>query len=123
MLLVIILACTKFTVFNLEFMTRVQMDLIDMRTRPDVISDGKVYCWILQLKDHFTKFCWAKALEHKDSHEVYNCVREIFFMFGAPVILQSDNGREFVNELINSLESDFPGEYYKIYESLCCLLS
>ena len=117
------MACTKFTVFNLEFMTRVQMDLIDMRTRPDVISYGKIYSWILQLKDHFTKFCWARALEHKDSHVVYNCAPEIFFMFEAPAILQSDNGCEFVNELINSLESDFPDEYYKIYESLFCLLS
>ncbi|CAF3853491.1 unnamed protein product [Rotaria magnacalcarata] len=95
-------------IIALEFMARVQMDLIDMRTRPDAMSDRKVYRWILQLKDHFTKFCWAKPLEHKESREVYNCVREIFFMFGAPAILQSDNEREFVNELINSLQVDFP---------------
>lgn len=90
-------------------MNRVQMDLIDMRTRPDISPNGKIYRWILQLKDHFTKFCWAKALEHKQAREVYNCVKEIFFMFGPPRILQSDNGREFVNELINSLCSDFQG--------------
>ena len=90
-------------------MSRVQMDLIDMRTRPDISSDGKTYKWILQLKDHFSKFCWARALEKKEAHEVYHCVRDIFFMFGPPHILQSDNGREFVNELINSLQLDFPG--------------
>lgn len=89
-------------------MSRVQMDLIDMRTRPDAIQ-GKTYKWILQLKDHFTKYCWAKALENKEAREVYQTVREIFFMFGPPHILQSDNGREFVNELINSLQLDFPG--------------
>ncbi len=90
-------------------MTRVQMDLIGMRTRPDASSNGKIYRWILQLKDHFTKYCWAKPLEHKEAKEVYNVIREIFYLFGAPRILQSDNGREFVNQLINSLRSDFPG--------------
>jgi hypothetical protein len=63
----------------------------------------------LQLKDHFSKFCWARPLEHKEAREVYTCVREILLMFGAPRIFQSDNGREFVNELINSLQSDFKG--------------
>ncbi|CAF4136195.1 unnamed protein product, partial [Adineta steineri] len=58
--------------------------------------------------DYFTKFCWARALQHKESREVYHCVREIFFMFGPPRIFQSDNGREFTNELINSLQIDFP---------------
>ncbi|CAF1066503.1 unnamed protein product [Adineta ricciae] len=85
------------------------MDLIDMRTRPDMNSNGKTYNWILQLKDHFSKYCWGRALQKKEAREVYDCVREIFFQFGPPHILQSDNGREFVNELINSLEVDFPG--------------
>jgi hypothetical protein len=55
-----------------------------MRTRPDANANGKTYRWILQLKD-------------------------IFFMFGPFRILQFDNGREFVNDLINSLQSGFPG--------------
>ncbi len=83
-----------------------------MRTRPDANPNGKTYRWILQIKDHFTKFCWARPLEYKEAHEVYHCVKEIFFMLGAPRILQSDNCREFVNELINSLRSDFPGSKY-----------
>lgn len=86
------------------------MDLIDMRTRPDVNSNGKIYKWILQLKDHFSKFCWARPLQRKEAREVYDCVREIFYHFGPPKILQSDNGREFVNGLINSLQLDFPGK-------------
>ena len=96
--------------YCIEFMTRVQMDLIDMRTRSDAHSSGKVYNWIIQLKDHFSKFCWARPLQKKEAREVYQVVREIFFMFGPPRILQSDNGREFVNDLINGLQSDFPGD-------------
>ena len=79
-----------------------------MRTRPDSIS-SKDYKWILQLKDHFTKYCWTKPLEHKEAKEVYESIREIFLTFGPPHILQSDNGTEFVNHLINSLKDDFPG--------------
>ena len=90
-------------------MTRVQMDLIDMRSRPDH-SSGKIFRWILQLKDHFSKFCWAQPLESKEANAVYSVVRYIFFNFGPPRILQSDNGREFVNDLMNGLQDDFPGK-------------
>ena len=37
---------------------------------------------------------------------------EIFFMFGTSVIIQSNNGRESIIELINNPESDFPGEFF-----------
>ncbi|CAF3108300.1 unnamed protein product [Rotaria sp. Silwood2] len=73
-------------------MTRVQMDLIDMRSRPDHVDSGKIFKWIIQLKDHFTKCCWAQPLETKEAREVYSIVRNIFFNFGPPRILQSDNG-------------------------------
>ena len=86
------------------------MDLIDMRTRPDYSSSGKIYKWIIQLKDHFTKFCWAQPLETKEAKEVHSVVRNIFYSFEPPRILQSDNGHEFVKDLINSLQNDFPGE-------------
>ena len=33
---------------------------------------------------------------------------DIFTAFGAPCILQSDNGREFVNEIIDNLKSMWP---------------
>lgn len=33
---------------------------------------------------------------------------DIFLTFGAPVILQSDNGREFVNQIITELASLWP---------------
>ncbi|CAF4931021.1 unnamed protein product [Rotaria sp. Silwood1] len=69
------------------------MDLIDMRNRPDHGDSGKIFKWIIQLKDHFTKSCWAQPLETKEAKDVYSTVRNIFFNFGPPHILQSDNGR------------------------------
>ncbi|CAF3763851.1 unnamed protein product [Rotaria sp. Silwood1] len=68
------------------------MDLIDMRNRPDHGDSGKIFKWIIQLKDHFTKSCWAQPLETKEAKDVYSTVRNIFFNFGPPHILQSDNG-------------------------------
>jgi hypothetical protein len=67
-------------------MARVQIDSIDMRTRLDVNSDGKTYKWILQLKDHFSIFCWARPLQKKEAREVYQCIRDIFFQFEPPHI-------------------------------------
>ena len=98
-------------------MTRVQMDLIDMRSRPDH-SSGKIFRWILQLKDHFSKFCWAQPLESKEANAVYSVVRNVFFNFGPPRILQSDNGREFVNDMMNGLQDDFSGKILLRFRSL-----
>ena len=71
----------------IEFFYEEFMNLIDMRTRPDPNPNEKIYRWIIQLKYHFTKFFWTKALKHKQAREVYMCVREIFSTFGPPHIL------------------------------------
>ncbi|CAF3626874.1 unnamed protein product [Rotaria sp. Silwood1] len=52
-------------IISLGVMTRLQIDLIDMRTRPDKISPDIVYCWILNCIDHFSKFSWAYPLKNK----------------------------------------------------------
>ncbi|XP_078592647.1 uncharacterized protein LOC144871267 [Branchiostoma floridae x Branchiostoma japonicum] len=41
-------------IISLGFMTRMQIDLIDMTSRPD--DDNK---WILHMRDHFSKFSWT----------------------------------------------------------------
>ena len=71
-------------------MSRLQMDLIDFSSRPD--GDFK---YILHLRDHFTKFSWAFALTSKRAEEVAGHLIETFCNFGAPKILQSDNGKIF----------------------------
>ena len=43
-------------IISIGVMTRLQIDLIDMRIRPDVIDPGNVYIWILNCIDHFSKF-------------------------------------------------------------------
>ena len=89
-------------------MTRLQIDLIDIRTRPDKVSSDLVYCWILNCIDHFSKFCWTFPLRNKSAGEVAIKLRELFFTFGPPRILHSDNGREFVSVVIIELKTLFP---------------
>ncbi|CAF1498452.1 unnamed protein product [Adineta steineri] len=78
-------------IVSLGFLTRLQVDLIDMRS----VSYNS-YNFIMHAKDHFTKFSWLYALPSKEAINVANNLRNIFYTFGPPKILQSDNGKEFV---------------------------
>ena len=47
-------------------------------------------------------------LRSKTATEVANSLFQIFFIFGVPYILQSDNGREFRNSLILAVKMMWP---------------
>ena len=87
-----------------EFNSRWQVDLIDFRT----LADGE-YKWIMTVQDHFTKYTWLRPLKNKCGLEVAKGLMEIFGDFGAPFILQSDNGREFRNSIVTGLKTLWPG--------------
>ncbi|KAK7097700.1 hypothetical protein V1264_004638 [Littorina saxatilis] len=91
-------------IISLGFMTRMQMDLIDFTSVPD--GD---YLWILHLRDHFSKFSWAFPLKSKRAAGVAECLMTTFSLFGAPRVLQSDNGKEFVAGVIKELASLWRG--------------
>ncbi len=65
-------------------MTRLQIDLIDMRTRPDKVLPDLIYSWILHCIDHFSKFSLAFPLKNKSAAEVAVKLRDLFFVFGPP---------------------------------------
>lgn len=82
-----------------------QVDFIDMQVQPD-----GAFKFILNCQDHFTKFCVLKPLIRKTAAAVADVLIEIFSLIGPPVILQSDNGREFKNkDIINQVLSKWPG--------------
>ena len=67
--------------------------------------------WILHIVDHWSKFNFAFPLEHKSASNVANALQKWIFPFvELPSILQSDNGREFVNKLIEEVLSAWPGQ-------------
>ena len=80
------------------------MDLIDLRT----IADKK-YNWIMNVQDHYTKFCMLEALEQKTAINVARVLYKLFGQYGVPRILQSDNGREFRNKIVYNLNILWPG--------------
>ena len=82
-----------------------QIDLIDMRHRPD----GH-YRWIGHYMDHWSKYHAIFPLMHKAAAEVAVGIQNVFAYLGTPKILHSDNGREFVNAIIRNLISTWPGE-------------
>lgn len=87
-----------------EMNSRCQVDLIDMQSEPD-----QEFRFILNYQDHLTKFTVLRALKTKTAEEVAYHLLDIFCLLGAPMILQSDNGREFANRIIKNLAEMWTG--------------
>lgn len=87
-------------ILHSEMNSRCQVDLIDFQSQPD-----EKFKFIMVYQDHLTKFLLLRPLESKRAEEVAYHLNDIFLTFGAPCILQSDNGREFVNKVITELTS------------------
>lgn len=90
-------------ILHSEMNSRCQVDLIDMQTQED-----RGFRFIMVYQDHLTKFVLLRALKSKRAVEVAHQLTDIFLIFGAPCILHSDNGREFVNSVIDELASFWP---------------
>ena len=77
-----------------------------MRHRPD-----QSYNYICHYMDHWSKYHIVWPLMRKSAVEVaMGLLNRVFPYFGLPKILQSDNGREFVNEVVRECLSVWPGE-------------
>ena len=67
------------------------------------LPDGKNN-WIFHAVDHWSKFNFAYGIPRKRAVDVASVLNiHIFPYFGVPRILQSDNGREFINRVIEAL--------------------
>ena len=86
-----------------EFRSRGQVDLIDMQSMPH--GDMK---FIMVYQDHLTKFCVLRPLPTKRAACVAFNLLDVFLNFGAPAILQSDNGSEFTAQVVSELRVLWP---------------
>lgn len=86
-----------------EVNSRGQVDLIDMQT----CLDGN-FKYILNYQDHLSKYLVLRPLQTKRAEEVAYCLIDIFCILGAPSVLQSDNGREFANRIVEELKLLWP---------------
>ncbi|XP_044741234.1 SCAN domain-containing protein 3-like [Chrysoperla carnea] len=88
---------------TIKYNNRGQIDLIDFQSSPDL-----EYKWILLYKDVKTNFICLRPLQTKRASEVANELLKIFLEIGAPHILQSSNGNEFVEQIIEELRCLWP---------------
>lgn len=85
----------KKPILSENFRDRFQVDLIDMRSRPQKDDYGHEMKWIMTVKDHFTQFTVLTALPRKKASHVAFELDKIFGMIGFPNIFHTDNGTEF----------------------------
>lgn len=85
-------------ILSQDLNARGQVDLVDLQSMPD--GDWK---WLMNYQDHTTKFTHLRPLRSKEASGVAVELLKIFLEFGAPAILQSDNGKEFVAQVITEL--------------------
>ena len=89
-----------------DFLDRVQVDLIDMRHSPD-----NEYNYIGLFMENFSKFYVLFPLKSKTAGEVSYMLQEhVLAYLGPPKIFHSDNGREFVNNLIHTMFEKWGGD-------------
>ena len=91
-----------------HFNSRSQIDLVDTSSLPDNTVDPP-YRYIFKCQDHLTKFVHLRPCVTKGWLEVAKDLYNIFCEFGAPIILHSDNGLEFRNQIVSALKLLWPG--------------
>ena len=90
-------------ILSKDFSSRGQVDLIDMQSMAHTN-----YKWIMVYQDHLTKLCVLRSLTSKRAAEVAYQLMDVFLLFGAPTIPQSDNGSEFTVNIITELKQLWP---------------
>ena len=78
---------------------RYQMDIWYL---PKDIGLSSGYNYVLDILDHFSKWIFSYGLKEKTGFEVLICLRKFILSFGICKKLQTDNGLEFKNVLINN---------------------
>ena len=65
------------------------------------------YRYVLTVKCCFSKFRWLFPLKSKSAEEVHSILKALFIKEGAPEVLQTENGGEFIAEVVKNLCGDF----------------
>ncbi|KAI5150818.1 hypothetical protein ENBRE01_1729 [Enteropsectra breve] len=57
---------------------------------------------MMNVIDAYSKFLWSFKLEIKEAAGIVQCLHCSFRMFGVPLSIQADNGKEFKNASMRS---------------------
>ena len=58
---------------------------------------------VMVITDSLSKYPWAKPIKSKTAEEIAQVLKEYICIFGPPKIILSDCGREFNNEIIDTM--------------------
>lgn len=90
---------------SVYFFQRVQVNLIDMTNNPDGL-----FSWIVHVVDHFSKFTILFPTVGNSAEEIAeDLIAKVFSYFGLPKIMYSENGCEFVDEILAALDTLWAG--------------
>ena len=98
--------CARYTVVKtgyhpFSFITAVgPWDHLQIDTSVHLPESADGFKSLLVIIDVFTGFIVLRPLRQHTAEEVAKVLLELFMLFGLPKIIQSDNGPEFVNEII-----------------------
>ena len=66
----------------------------------DYLKGHSNYSYVLDIIDHFSKFCNSYLLNTKEKFEIFTHIRNFIELYGKPKYLVTDNGSEFKNHLL-----------------------
>ena len=93
---------------------RYQADTVELDSR---ITHNQAYPYFSTIVDHFSKYRFTYAISDKKAEKIRNYMAQAF-VIGEPQILHTDNGKEFVNELLTNwlekrnIKHIFGGKYH-----------
>ena len=83
-------------IFSKAPQERLQIDLAHL---PKVIKVDMPSPYLLNIKDHFSKYSWSFLIQDKISKEVAKKIKLLFNEGHIPTLMQTDNGLEFKGKL------------------------
>lgn len=79
---------------------------ITVKTEENTIQSNLSF-YVLVTVDSFSKFLWTKVFQNKDAEPVALWTRKLMFEEAIPEYWTSDNGGEFVNEVMQAVLQSF----------------
>ena len=87
------------------------MEAVAIDTMGPYPASDDTYHFILIVVDVFSRFVWLMPLKSKCAPVIAKKLFKLFVNFGHPKIIQSDNGTEFINDIIDHLRLLFSWEH------------
>ena len=89
---------------------------IDLITMIKYAKQNNNYKYILTIIDFFSKYSWCYLLKNKNSNEIISCFKDVSKKSKrSPNFIQSDEGSEFTNKLVQNFFKDNNIKWYYTY--------